>query len=134
MDSAGFLIMHEDFLAHSEKAQDLEYVHITNKEKNIAEHLITNGYLKKRECRNLKEIQKQSFYEVDLPDGGVDVLKSGDSCSKYQLNKIVGTNAYRGLSMTFTCTHIVVAGEPQNFAKDNQSTSNVRLLLTLLKL
>ena len=97
MDSAGFLIMHEDFLAHSEKAQDLEYVHITNKEKNIAEHLITNGYLKKRECRNLKEIQKQSFYEVDLPDGGVDVLKSGDSCSKYQLNKIVGTYAYLGL-------------------------------------
>ena len=41
MDSAGFLIMHEDFLAHSEMAQDLEYVHITNKEKNIAEHLIT---------------------------------------------------------------------------------------------
>ena len=41
MDSAGFLIMHEDFLAHSEKAQDLEYVHITTKEKNIAEHLIT---------------------------------------------------------------------------------------------
>ena len=97
MDSAGFLIMHEDFLEHSEIAQDLEYVHITNKEKNIAEHLITNGYLKKRECRNLKEIQKQSFYEVDLPDGGVDVLKSGDSCSKYQLNKIVGTNAYLGL-------------------------------------
>ena len=74
MDSAGFLIMHEDFLAHSEKPQDLEYVHITNKEKNIAEHLITNGYLKKRECRNLKEIKKQSFYEVDLPDEGVDVL------------------------------------------------------------
>ena len=58
MDSAGFLIMHEDFLEHSEIAQDLEYVHITNKEKNIAEHLITNGYWKKRECRSLKEIQK----------------------------------------------------------------------------
>ena len=97
MDSTGFLIMHEDFLEHSEIAQDLEYVHITNKEKNIAEHLITNGYWKKRECRSLKEIQKQSFYEVDLPYGGVDVLKSGDSCSKYQLNKIVGTNAYLGL-------------------------------------
>ena len=27
--------MHEDFLAHSEKAQDLEYVHITNKEESM---------------------------------------------------------------------------------------------------
>ena len=99
MDSAGFLIMHEDFLLYSATAKDVESVHITEKEKNIAEHLIKNNYLKKKECRNLKEIQKQSFYEVDLENEVVDILKSGDSCSKYQLNKIPGTNAYLGLSI-----------------------------------
>lgn len=99
MDNAGFLIMHEDFLLPSAKAADVEYVHITEKEKNIAEHLISKGYLRRKECRNLKEIQKQSFYEVDLPGGHVDVLQSGEICSKYQLSKITGTNAYIGWSI-----------------------------------
>lgn len=102
MDSAGFLIMHEDFLLYSATAKDVESVHITEKEKNIAEHLIKNNYLKKKECRNLKEIQKQSFYEVHLENEVVDILKSGDSCSKYQLNKIPGTNAYLGVSVRDT--------------------------------
>lgn len=91
--------MHEDFLLPSAKAADVEYVHITEKEKNIAEHLISKGYLRRKECRNLKEIQKQSFYEVDLPGGHVDVLQSGEICSKYQLSKITGTNAYIGWSI-----------------------------------
>jgi len=79
MDSAGFLIMHEEFLKYLVTAADVEYVHITKVEKNIAEHLISNDYLKRKECRNLKKIRKQSFYEVELPDGGVNFLKSGAS-------------------------------------------------------
>ncbi|XP_068714497.1 VWFA and cache domain-containing protein 1-like [Montipora foliosa] len=99
MNDAGFLIMHEDFLLSTASAADVEYVHITEKEKNIAEHLISRGYLRKRQCRNLKEIQEQSFYEVDLPKGFVNELNNGDSCSKYQLSKIMGTNAYIGVAV-----------------------------------
>ena len=97
MDSAGFLVMHEDFLLPSATASDLQYVHITEKEKNIAEDLIKNKHLIKKQCRHLEEIQKQSFYEVSLPVGGVDSLRSGARCSKYQLGRILGTNAYIGM-------------------------------------
>ena len=104
MNNAGFLIMHEDFLLSTAKKADVEYVHITEKEKSIAEHLINRGYLRKKQCRNFKEIREQSFYEVKLPNGFVDEIKSSDSCSKYQLSKIMGTNAYLGLS--FICLHL----------------------------
>ena len=97
MDSAGFLIMHKDFLLSSAAASDVEYVHITEKDKHIAEDLIKKRYLRKKECRDLEEIQKQSYYEVHLPRGGVDALRSGPTCSKYQLGQIIGTNAYIGL-------------------------------------
>ena len=36
MDSAGFLIMQEDFLLSSTAASDAEYLHLTQKEKYIA--------------------------------------------------------------------------------------------------
>ena len=97
MDSAGFLIMHEDFLLSSATAADVEYVHITEKDKYIAEDLINKKYLKKKECRDLEEIQKKSFYEVHLPPAGVDNLRSGARCTKYQLTQIIGTNAYIGV-------------------------------------
>ena len=97
MDSAGFLIMHEDFLLPSAAASDVEYVHITEKDKFIAEDLIRKGYLQKKECRDLDEINKQSFYEVNLPFGGVDNVRIGARCTKYQLAPIIGTNAYIGL-------------------------------------
>ena len=98
MDSAGFLIMHEDFLLSSATASDVEYVHITEKNKYIAEDLVKKGYLIKKECRDLEEINKQSFYKVDLSSGEVDNVRSGARCTKYQLAPIKGTNAYIGLS------------------------------------
>ena len=101
MDSAGFLIMHEDFLLSSAAASDVEYVHITEKDKYVAEDLINKGYLRKKGCRDLEEIQRQSFYEVSLPPGGIDALGSGGRCSKYQLWQIIGTNAYIGLFFFF---------------------------------
>lgn len=97
MDSAGFLIMHEDFLLPSTAVSDVEYVHITEKDKYIAEDLIKKRYLVKRECRDIEEIRKKSFYEVHLPPGGVDTLRSGARCTKYQLAQVIGTNAYIGL-------------------------------------
>ena len=101
MDSAGFLIMHEDFLLSSAVASDVEYVHITEKDKYIAEDLINKGYLRKKGCRDLEEIQRQSFYEVSLPSAGIDTIRSGGRCSKYQLGQIIGTNAYIGSSIFF---------------------------------
>lgn len=98
MDSAGFLIMHGDFLLPSATASDVQYVHITEKEKHIAEDLIKKNYLIKKECRHLDEIQKQSFYEVNLTKIGVDTLTSDVRCSKYQLRQIKGTNSYLGMS------------------------------------
>ena len=105
MDSAGFLIMHEDFLLSSAVASDVEYVHITEKDKYVAEDLINKGYLRKKGCRDLEEIQMQSFYEVSLPSAGIDALRSGGRCSKYQLGQIMGTNAYIG-SQKFLFHHI----------------------------
>ena len=89
--------MHEDFLLSSATASDVEYVHITEKDKYIAEDLINKGYLRKKGCRDLEEIQRQSFYEISLPSGGVDALGNVGVCSKYQLGQIIGTNAYIGL-------------------------------------
>jgi len=107
MDSAGFLIMHEDFLLSSAAASDVEYVHITEKDKNVAEDLINKGYLRKMGCRDLEEIQRQSFYEVSLPSGGVDALRNGGRCLKYQLGQIIGTNAYIGLQIIFVCSFFI---------------------------
>ena len=94
MDHAGFLVMHEDFMLSSATAADLEHVHITEKETHIAEDLINKGFLIKKECRNLEEIKKQSFYEVNSTMSGVQELKSTDC--KYELGRITGTNVFLG--------------------------------------
>ena len=100
MDHAGFLIMHEDFMLSSATAADLEHVHITQKERHIAEDLINKGFLLKKECRNLEEIKKQSFYEVNTTMGGVEELRR--SGCKYELGRITGTNVFLGeLSFSF---------------------------------
>ena len=44
MDSAGFLIMHEDFLLSSTAASDAEYVHLTQKEKYTAPTDFAQGH------------------------------------------------------------------------------------------
>lgn len=94
MDQAGFLVMHEDFMLSSATAADLEHVHITQKETHIAKDLIKKGFLIKKECRNLEEIKKQSFYEVNSTMSGVEELKS-TGC-KYELGRITGTNVFLG--------------------------------------
>ncbi|KAL9960925.1 hypothetical protein ACROYT_G034433 [Oculina patagonica] len=97
LDGAGFLIMHDDFLVPDITAKTLEYVHITEKEKDIAEDLLQKGYLVKKECRNLEEIQLESFYELKIPKQGVNTLDSGDRCKKYQLSSVVQSNAFLGI-------------------------------------
>ena len=77
----------------SATASDLEHVHITQKEKTIAEDLINKGFLIKKECRNLEEIKKQNFYEVNSTMSGVDELRR--TC-KYELGRITGTNVFLG--------------------------------------
>ena len=50
----------------------------------------------KKECRNLEKIKLQSFYELDLPFRGVNTLQTGQRCKKYQLSRVVGSNAFLG--------------------------------------
>ncbi|XP_078384871.1 VWFA and cache domain-containing protein 1-like [Oculina patagonica] len=97
LDGAGFLIMHDDFLVHDITAKKLEYVHITEKEKDIAEDLLQKGYLVKKECRNLEKIKLESFYELKIPRQGVNTLDSGDRCTRYQLSSVGDSNAFLGI-------------------------------------
>lgn len=100
IDDAGFLVMHEDFMVPSASEEGgVENVHITEKEKHIALHMFQNGYLKKKKCRKLEDLQMQTFYEVTLPNGGVDALDNVGGCNRYQLGKIGGTNVYLGISV-----------------------------------
>ena len=91
MDSAGFLIMHEDFLAHSEKAQDLEYVHITTKEKNIAEHLITIASWKNENAATLRKSKSRVFMRL--------TCRMGESTSWKVETAAVNTNSTRLLAL-----------------------------------
>ena len=105
MDNAGFLVLHATFMQPSVTEKDLEHVHITQKEKHIAEDLISKGFLFKKECRNVETIKKQSFYEVNLPQNGVDEL-TGNSRCKYKLAPISGTNVYLGNRVAvFSCNY-----------------------------
>ncbi|KAL9960914.1 hypothetical protein ACROYT_G034422 [Oculina patagonica] len=97
LDGAGFLIIHDEFLVPNMTAKALEYVHITEKEKDIAEDLLQKGYLVKKECRNLEKIKLQSFYELKIPLRGVNTLDSGSPCKKYQLFSVGRSNAFLGI-------------------------------------
>ena len=108
MDNAGFLVLHATFMEPSVTEKDLENVHITQKEKHIAEDLISKGFLFKKECRNVETIKKQSFYEVNLPQNGVDEL-TGNSRCKYKLAPISGTNVFLGNREQFLVAIIMVA-------------------------
>lgn len=96
MDSAGFLVMHEDFMDPSAAKQVVEHVHIIEKEKYIAKDMVSNGYMVKKDCRKLEDIKNQTFYEVHLPSGRIDTLGNVGRCPEYQLGKIEGTNVYLG--------------------------------------
>ena len=101
LDGAGFLIMHKDFLSPDIKKKDLEYVHISAKEIEIAIDLIVKGHLKRKQCRNLEKINVENFYELDIPFKGVNTFTTGSTCKKYQIPRMTGSNA-------FTCVYILV--------------------------
>ena len=95
MDSAGFLIMHEDFLDPKITAKTVELIHITQKEKRVATDLITGGHLRKKECQNKEKIKKNVFWEVNIQTG-VNKLGDGGFCTKYQVEPVANSNAYIG--------------------------------------
>ena len=98
--------MHDDFLVPDITAKTLEYVHITEKEKDVAQDLLQKGYLVKEECRNLEKIKLQNFYELKIPLQGVNTLDSGDRCKKYQLSSVGGTNAFLGKEVDNVGNHV----------------------------
>ena len=96
--------MHDDFLTPDITAKTLEYVHITEKEKDVAEDLLQKGYLVKEECRNLEKIKLRNFYELKIPLQGVNTLDSGVRCKEYQLSSVARTNAFLGKEMIMLVT------------------------------
>ena len=98
LDGAGFLVMHKDFLSPDIKAKDLEYVHITATEKEIAEDLLQKGHLVKKKCRDLEKIHTENFYELSIPFQGLNTLTTEQRCRQYQLAKVAGSNAFLGKS------------------------------------
>ena len=97
LDRAGFLIMHKDFLSPDITRKDLEYVHISAKERDIAIDLIVKGRLKRKQCRNLEKINVENFYELDIPFKGVNTLTTGSTCKQYQISRMTGSNAFIGV-------------------------------------
>ena len=97
LDGAGFLIMHKDFLSPDITKKNLEYVHISAKERDIANDLIGKGYLKRKQCRNLEKINMENFYELEIPFRGVNTLATGSTCKQYQISRMTTTNAYIGV-------------------------------------
>ena len=95
--------MHDDFLVPDITAKTLEYVHITEKEKDIAEDLLQKGYMVKKECRNLEKIKLQSFYELKIPPQGINTIDSGSRYKKYQLSSVVGSNVFLGKKYALHC-------------------------------
>jgi len=99
--------MHDDFLVPDITAKTLEYVHITEKEKDVAEDLLQKGYLVKEECRNMEKIKLQNFYELKIPQSrSVNTLESGVRCKKYQISSMVGTNAFLGEKVDNVGDHV----------------------------
>ncbi len=96
LDKAGFVIMHGDFISPNNTAKALEYVHITAKEKDIAEDLIQRGYMVRKQCRNLGQLKLETFYEIQLPRQGVNTWDNGLRCKKYQLSPVDGSNVLLG--------------------------------------
>ena len=108
--------MHDDFLVPDITANTLEYVHITEKEKDVAEDLLQKGYLVKKECRNLEKIKLQNFYELKIPQlQGVNTLSSGVRCKKYQLSKVMETNAFLGKEVVMLVT-LTMSNQPTIFS------------------
>ena len=97
LNKAGFVIMHNDFLSLDITSESLEYVHITEKEKHMAEDLINKRYMVKKRCRNLNQLKLETFFELELPPKGVNMLDNGESCKRYQLSHVDGSNIFLGM-------------------------------------
>ena len=97
LDKAGFVVMHDDFLSVDITSESLEYVHITEKEKHMAEDLINKRYMVKKQCRNLNQLKLETFFELQLPSQGVNMLDNGQTCRRYQLSPVDGSNIFLGM-------------------------------------
>ena len=93
--------MHKDFLSPDITKKDLEYVHISAKERDIANDLIEKGHMTRKKCRNLEKIKVENFYELDIPFEGVNTLATGSTCKQYQISRMTTTNAFIGVYTLF---------------------------------
>ncbi|KAI0212439.1 hypothetical protein LSAT2_002639 [Lamellibrachia satsuma] len=88
VDTSGYLVYHED-VTH-EHNDDIEYIHLIQKEPDIAIDLIKRGLMKKERCTSLTT--KNFYYTWKLESGGVD-----SKWPKYRLQFVRDTNIYVGI-------------------------------------
>ncbi|PFX25481.1 VWFA and cache domain-containing protein 1 [Stylophora pistillata] len=99
LDAAGFLILYDDFLFPNASAKTVEYVHITEKDKDLAEDLINRRFMKRKKCRDLRKLKLELFYEFQLPSQGANTLFNGKRCRRYQLSQLDGSNIILGIKL-----------------------------------
>ncbi|XP_006816303.1 VWFA and cache domain-containing protein 1-like, partial [Saccoglossus kowalevskii] len=95
MDSSGYLVIHNDFIEANGDI-NIENLHITEIEPDIARDLISKGVLIKSQCVNFQTIKQQNYYIAERRSD-IDNLADSDSCKRYQLSYISGTNVYLGI-------------------------------------
>ena len=103
MNQAGFLVLHDDFVHPTNTRPLHDLVHITEKEKRVAEDLIRKRYLKKKSCRNLEKIRRNVFWELDVPAKGVSTLSSNIECQRYEVTPVRSSNVYLGNKKFLGC-------------------------------
>ncbi|CAH1777703.1 unnamed protein product [Owenia fusiformis] len=99
MDTSGFILLHKDFVECDKSDQQIDGLHITVKEPDIASHLISNGFMKRGACMDFDSIKYYYTWTMDydrIQNDFVDTMKySGDP--NYELHVLTDTNALVGI-------------------------------------
>ncbi|CAH1782871.1 unnamed protein product, partial [Owenia fusiformis] len=94
MDNSGFIVMHRDFVNCSNKDQQIEGLHVTIKEPEIAKHLIKNYHMSRRACINFEKLKDYRTWIVDFISAEMIRSKS------FELYKLRDTNAFLGVKLS----------------------------------
>ena len=99
IDKNGFFVIHKHFVDFNilsdlkDLSNRIGSIHITELEKSVAEDMIRSNVLRRKQCKQYKEINTRNFYEVHLSG---TLSKTTSRCPHYQITQLTGTNAYLG--------------------------------------
>ncbi|XP_064634885.1 VWFA and cache domain-containing protein 1-like isoform X2 [Lineus longissimus] len=93
IDNSGYLVIHEDFIeAKTLAVPEMENMHITVKDPDLARRLISGGYMKEQGCINIKRMREQVSWKVDI--GPKIVVEMKDSDPKYEVASVRASNIF----------------------------------------